>query len=104
MQSQSTFSLLFWVTTSRAKNNTVSVYARITVNGKRANISLQRKIVLSEWDSVKGKARGNKQESRLLNRYLDLVKNRIYEAHDQLLKERAFNPSSNFFYIRILFF
>ncbi|MGY8911510.1 MAG: site-specific integrase, partial [Flavobacteriales bacterium] len=48
------------------------------------------KIILSEWDSVKGKARGNKQESRLLNRYLDLVKNRIYEAHDQLLKENIF--------------
>tara|TARA_R110002051_G_scaffold325037_1_gene425355 strand:+ start:267 stop:1535 length:1269 start_codon:yes stop_codon:yes gene_type:complete len=90
MQSQSTFSLLFWVNASRAKNNTVSVYARITVNGKRANISLKRKVVLSEWDSVKGKARGNKQESRLLNRYLDLVKNRIYEAHDQLLKEEVF--------------
>lgn len=90
MQSQTTFSLLFWVTTSRAKNNSVSVYARITVNGKRANISLKRKVVLSEWDSVKGKARGNKQESRLLNRYLDLVKNRIYEAHDQLVKEKVF--------------
>ena len=90
MQSQNTFSLLFWVNASRAKNNIVSVYARITVNGKRANISLKRKIILSEWDSVKGKARGNKQESRLLNRYLDLVKNRIYEAHDQLLKENIF--------------
>ena len=38
----------------------------------------------------KRKARGNKQESRLLNRYLDLVKNRIYEAHDQLVKEKVF--------------
>ncbi|MGY8911511.1 MAG: hypothetical protein ACKVIG_16855, partial [Flavobacteriales bacterium] len=41
MQSQNTFSLLFWVNASRAKNNIVSVYARITVNGKRANISLK---------------------------------------------------------------
>jgi len=90
MQSQTTFSLLFWVTTSRAKNNSVSVYARLTVNGKRANISLKRKVILSEWDSVRGKDKGTKQESRLLNRYLDLVKNRIYEAHDQLLKEKVF--------------
>ncbi|WP_299671340.1 site-specific integrase [uncultured Polaribacter sp.] len=90
MQSQSTFSLSFWVNATRAKNNQVSVYGRITVNGKRANISLKRKVVLSEWDSNKGKARGNKQESRLLNRYLDLVKNRIYEAHDELVKEKVF--------------
>ncbi len=90
MQSQTTFSLSFWVSATRKINNQVSVYARITVNGKRANISLQRKVILSEWDSNKGRARGNKQESRLLNRYLDQVKNRIYEAHDELVKEKAF--------------
>jgi site-specific recombinase XerD len=90
MQSQTTFSLSFWVNATRAKNNQVSVFARVTVNGKRANISLKRKVVLSEWDSNKGKARDNKQESRLLNRYLDQVKNRIYEAHDELVKEKAF--------------
>tara|TARA_R110002049_G_scaffold307773_1_gene509412 strand:- start:74 stop:376 length:303 start_codon:yes stop_codon:yes gene_type:complete len=90
MQSQTTFTLSFWVNATRIKNNQVSVFGRITVNGKRANISLQRKVVLSEWDSNKGRARGNKQESRLLNRYLDQVKNRIYEAHDELVKERAF--------------
>lgn len=90
MQSQTTFTLSFWVNATRAKNNQVSVYGRITVNGKRANISLKRKVVISEWDSNKGRARGNKQESRLLNRYLDQVKNRIYEAHDELVKEKVF--------------
>jgi integrase/recombinase XerD len=84
------FNLLFWVNASRAKNNQVSVYARITVNGKRANISLKRKVIVSEWNSGKGMAKGNKQESRLLNRYLDNVKNRIYEAHQELVKEKAF--------------
>lgn len=44
----------------------------------------------SEWDSNKGKARGTKQESRLFNRYLDLVKHRIHEAHDELVKEKSF--------------
>lgn len=90
MQSQTNFNLLFWVNASRAKNNKVSVYARITVNGKRANISLKRKVIVSEWNSGKGMAKGNKQESRLLNRYLDNVKNRIYEAHQELVKEKAF--------------
>jgi integrase/recombinase XerD len=90
MQSQTNFNLLFWVNASRAKNNQVSVYARITVNGKRANISLKRKVIISEWNSNKGRARGTKQESRLLNRFLDNVKNRIYEAHQELVKEKAF--------------
>ena len=90
MQQQTNFNLLFWVNASRAKNNLVSVYARITVNGKRANISLKRKVTVSEWNSNKGRARGTKQESRLLNRYLDNVKNRIYEAHQELVKEKAY--------------
>lgn len=90
MQSQTTFSLSFWINATRAINNYSPVYARITVNGKRTNISLKRKVKTSEWNSTKGKAKGTKQESRLLNRYLDLVKNRIYEAHDQLIKEKVF--------------
>lgn len=90
MQSQINFTLSFWVNATRIKNNEVSVYGRITVNGKRANISLQRKVILSEWDSKRGRAKGNKQESRLLNRYLDQVKNRIYIAYDELIKEKAF--------------
>ena len=90
MQSQINFTLSFWVNATRIKNNQVSVYGRITVNGKRANISLQRKVILSEWDSKKGRAKGNKQETRLLNRYLDQVKNRVYVAYDELIKEKAF--------------
>jgi len=90
MQSQTTFTLSYWISATRAKNNQVSVYARITVNGKRANISLKRKVIVSEWDSNKGRAKGTKQESRLLNRYLDQVKHRIYEAHDELVKEKVF--------------
>jgi site-specific recombinase XerD len=90
MQSQINFTLSFWVNATRIKNNEVSVYGRITVNGKRANISLQRKVILSEWDSKRGRAKGNKQESRLLNRYLDQVKNRVYVAYDELIKEKVF--------------
>ncbi|WP_316930134.1 phage integrase SAM-like domain and Arm DNA-binding domain-containing protein [Neotamlana sedimentorum] len=90
MQLQTTFTLSFWVNATHIKNNQVSVFARVTVNGKRANISLQRKVILSEWDSNKGRVRGNKHESRLLNRYLDQVKNRVYEAHDELVKDKAF--------------
>jgi len=88
MKSQSTFATLFWVSSTRIKNGQVSVYARITVNGKRANISLKRKVALSEWNTSKGRARGTKNESRLLNRYLDQVQSRIYESYEQLRAEK----------------
>ncbi|MFD2826105.1 Arm DNA-binding domain-containing protein [Leeuwenhoekiella polynyae] len=50
MKTRSTFSLIFWVNTSRIKNEHVPIYARITVDGKRANFSLQRRIAIAEWD------------------------------------------------------
>lgn len=90
MQSQINFTLSFWVNATRIKKNQVSVYGRITVNGKRANISLQRKVFLSGWDSRRGRAKGNKQESRILNRYLDQVKNRVYSAYDELIKKNIY--------------
>jgi integrase/recombinase XerD len=88
MKSQNTFAILFWVSSTRIKDGQVSVYVRITVNGKRVNISLKRKVALSEWNSSKGRARGTKQESRLFNRYLDQVQSRIYESYEQLRAEK----------------
>ena len=87
MRTRSTFSLLFWVNTSRLNNNQVPVYARVTVNGKRVNISLKRKVILSEWDSAKSKLKGSNQEAKLFNRFLEQVRSQIYLAYEQLLSE-----------------
>lgn len=87
MKSRSTFSLIFWVCSSRIKNNQVPVYARITVNGKRANISIQRRVNSTDWDAARGIMRGTRQESKLLNKYLDQVRSKIYTAYEDLLSE-----------------
>lgn len=87
MKIRSTFSLLFWANTSRIKNDHVPVYARITVNGKRTNLSLQRRIPISSWDANKGKARGTKQQARLFNKYLEQVRAKIYQSYEDLLSE-----------------
>jgi|SRR5690606_30489870 len=88
MKTRSTFSLLFWANTSRIKNEQVPIYARITVNGKRANISLQRRIPISSWDANRGMARGTKQQSRFFNKYLEQVRAKIYESYEDLLSEK----------------
>ncbi|MEM8937943.1 MAG: site-specific integrase [Bacteroidota bacterium] len=65
----------------------VTVYARITVNGKRAELSLGRRIDEQRWDSRAGKLRGTTLEVSKFNRFLDTVKNRCFEIHDTLLRE-----------------
>ncbi|WP_366512802.1 Arm DNA-binding domain-containing protein [Kordia sp.] len=55
MRTQSSFALLFWIEAPRTKDNQGMVYARVTVNRKRVNISLKRKVNISDWDSTSGK-------------------------------------------------
>lgn len=87
MKTRSTFSLLFWANTSRIKNTQVPIYVRITVNGKRANISSQRRIPISIWDANRGIAKGTKQQTKIFNEYLEQVRAKIYESFEDLLSE-----------------
>ena len=87
MKTSSTFSILFWADFSRAKNEQASIYARITVNGKRATISLKRKVLVSDWDVHKNRARGTNQKSRILNSYLDETYNHLFKCYRDLMNE-----------------
>lgn len=87
MKTRSTFSLLFWANTSRINFDQVPIYARITVNGKRTNISLQRRIPILDWDSKRSQAKGTKEASRNFNKYLEQIRAKIYQSYEDLLSE-----------------
>lgn len=88
MRTSSTFSVLFWVYYSRAnKNNRSTIYARVTVNGKRVGISLKSKIDIATWNPDRQKAKGNTAESRQINLYLDDVKSKIVNCYRDLNNE-----------------
>ncbi|WP_136467112.1 Arm DNA-binding domain-containing protein [Flagellimonas onchidii] len=63
MRTSSTFSILFWVYSQRVDNNATKIYLRITLNGKRANISLKQKVDIDHWDAKRQKAKGNGAKS-----------------------------------------
>ncbi|MBP0904354.1 Arm DNA-binding domain-containing protein, partial [Mariniflexile gromovii] len=88
MKTTATFSILFWADFSRAKNNQASIYARITVNGKRATISLKRKVPISDWDAHKGRSRGTNKNTRTLNNYLEEVNSSLFKCYQDLKLEQ----------------
>lgn len=88
MKTSTTFSILFWADFARAKDKQASLYARITVNGKRATISLKRKTLVSDWDIHRNRAKGNNQKSRMLNSYLDETYTFLFECYRELKTER----------------
>lgn len=87
MQTDSTFAVLFFTRNTRKNSGNLSIYARITVNGQRTEISLKRSVPVNYWDASKGRARGNAQNLRILNNYLDQTYGQILDSHKQLLQE-----------------
>ncbi len=87
MKTLSTFSITFFTRKSRSNLEELNVYARINVNGKRAEISLKRCANSTQWDSTKNRGRGNSEKIRALNAYLDQVYGKLLQCHKQLIEE-----------------
>ncbi len=87
MKTSRTFKMLFWQVIAKKKGTNAPIYARVTVNGKRAEISLDRSFSISLWDSKMSRAVGRSIEARELNYFLDNVKVEIAASHESLLKE-----------------
>lgn len=84
MKTEHTFSILIWINASRAKDNEADIFARVTVNQKRVNISLKKKINMDSWNKAKSRAKGNSQEARKLNLYLDQVQAQLFDCYQEL--------------------
>lgn len=85
MKTNHTFSILFWINKSKMNNGTAPIYVRITVNGKRVELSLKRSIVPDKWNSKSEVSKGNSEESRTLNSYINLVRGNIEKHYNQML-------------------
>lgn len=71
---RATFSVLFYVKhTKQLKDGTLPVFARITVNGQRAEFSVQRSVQEGLWDSIKGMAKNNTRQNKETNAYLEEI-------------------------------
>lgn len=86
-----TFGVAFYLKKQKTNQAGKSpLYARITVNGKRIEISVKRSIEESNWNPVKGMAKGSREEITKLNKYLDQFKAGIVEGYQQLLLQKKF--------------
>ena len=83
-----TFSLLFFFKKNKiSQDGKAPIYMRITVNGKRSQISIKRKVAVEKWNSEAGKVVGKSMEVRELNRYLNSLENKIFKIQQKLLED-----------------
>jgi site-specific recombinase XerD len=89
MRTQSTFSVLFWIYSKRAKENQTAIYARISINGRKLNISLKRKVDVDLWDPKKQKLMGKSPYAKELNQFLEQERSTLFQCYQDLRMEGA---------------
>ncbi len=84
MNTPNTFSILFWIKKNRLQNGKAPIYARVTINGKRAEIATQNEVAISEWDARSQMAYGKVKESKLINSEIAIMRARLLSIYSKL--------------------
>ena len=88
MKSKNTFGIQFVLRLPKNKKDEMAtVYARITVNGRRTEISLKSKVSINNWDEAKGRAKGKRQEIVKLNSHMEQVRSLIFDCYQELIQQ-----------------
>ena len=90
-----TFSVLFFTRKLNRNKTELSIYAPITVDGKRAEISLKRSISVTYWDTRFKRVNSRTAEGKALNVYLDQVYPDLLECHKQLIGESIYDHTNH---------
>lgn len=89
MNFNQTFSILFWLNRSKANSKgLIPIWVRITVDGRRAECSIQKQILPGLWDPQNNRAKGNSPEARSINNYLVMVQAEITKHYNILLSTK----------------
>ena len=84
MKTVNTFSVILICRPSKNNINDGLIYARISVNGERKEISLKEKVPISQWNSDKQQLEGRTPQVKALNTHLDNVLFKIKEKYRSL--------------------
>jgi site-specific recombinase XerD len=84
MEAKQTFSILFWIAKNRIKNGKAPLFARVTINGQRIELSAHREVALLEWDSKAQMVIGKSQEAREINNQVTVMKSKLLTCQSKL--------------------
>lgn len=80
-------SILFYgKSAKKTTENLVPIYLRVTINGSRFEVSTQRYVDAAKWSSAAGKMKGNTEEARTINAYLDTLRSKVYTYQKDIIQ------------------
>ena len=60
---------------------------RVTINADRFEVSTERCVEPPKWSTSAGKVKGNSEEARSINQYLDSLKQKVYDYQKSITQE-----------------
>lgn len=88
------FSSTFFIRKSRSKkSNKCDIYLRITANGKRSDMSINRKIDYNQWNKRSSRVMGRNHDADMLNTYMDMIISKLNKIHQRLKDDEEYITS-----------
>ncbi|MCD9017501.1 site-specific integrase [Parachryseolinea silvisoli] len=78
----------FFIKKDKARQNLAPLYVRITLHGQSLDVSLRRSIDIEKWDTDLGRAKGKREDVRIVNDYLDNVRAELNQCCTELKLQR----------------
>lgn len=79
------YSLLFYTKKTKSNPEFSTIYLRVTINGKRSELSTGNKILTSDWCSKSSKVIGKKDKAKTINTLLEHCKLRLLASYKELV-------------------
>jgi Arm DNA-binding domain len=84
MKTTQTFSILIWANKTKETADGLPLFARVTVDGRRAEISLKRKVNPEHWDAKTASLSEKDENAKATNQFITHVKAELMKLYDQM--------------------
>ncbi|MET4082988.1 site-specific recombinase XerD [Pedobacter sp. UYP30] len=84
MRTTNSFGVHFILRMNKAKNGSAPIYARISVNGERIEMSLRKTVKIIDWNNIKGLAKPKTIELKTLNNDLEKARGMVSSIYQNL--------------------
>jgi hypothetical protein len=88
MKNINTFGIQFVIRKHRIKEGKAPIYARITVNTSRCELSVKRRIHVNSWNNGKGMAKGKDPDIARLNSYFEQIRSHLTNHFQDLVSNK----------------
>ena len=90
------FNVIFHLRNEREKHELLPIYARITINGKRIELSSKQMMNPNHWNERRGMAKPLHDDYRKLNNYLEQLKSSYFGCYREMALQKKLITAETF--------